>query len=98
MYLLLLVFGGLLSAAGVVLVGSGVSLRDGAFDATILTPGIVAAAGGLLLIGLGAGLRTLQRIERTLATRPMPRAHAVVEGANVAESVEPPRGPARIPF
>src|SRR5262249_25451606 len=60
-------------------------------------PGIVAAAGGLLLIGLGAGLRTLQRIERALATRPMPRAHAVAEGANVAESVEPPRGPA-IPF
>src|SRR5215471_16919261 len=97
MYMLLLVFGGLLGAAGVVLAGSGMSLRDGTFDAAILTPGIVAAAGGLLLIGLGAGLRTLQRIERTLATRPMPRAHAVAEGANVAESVEPPRGPA-IPF
>lgn len=57
MYLLLLVFGGLLGAAGVVLAGSGMSLRDGTFDAAILTPGIVAAAGGLLLIGLGAGLR-----------------------------------------
>ena len=65
MYLLLLVFGGLLSAAGVVLAGSGMSLRDGSFDAAILTPGIVAAAGGLLLIGLGAGLRTLRRIERS---------------------------------
>jgi uncharacterized SAM-binding protein YcdF (DUF218 family) len=67
MYLLLLVFGGLLGAAGVILAGSGMSLRDGTFDAAILTPGIVAAAGGLLLIGLGAGLRTLQRIERSLA-------------------------------
>ncbi len=47
MYLLLLVFGGLLGAAGVVLVGSGMSLREGTFDAAILTPGIVAAAGGL---------------------------------------------------
>ena len=91
MYLLLLVFGGLLGAAGVVLAGSGISLRDGTFDAAILTPGIVAAAGGLLLIGLGAGLRTLQRIERTLAARPMPR--AVAEGASVVESVETPRGP-----
>jgi len=98
MYLLLLVFGGLLGAAGVVLAGSGMSLRDGTFDAAILTPGIVAAAGGLLLIGLGAGLRTLQRIERTLAARPMPRALAIAEGAKISESVETPREPARIPF
>ena len=98
MYLLLLVFGGLLGAAGVVLAGSGMSLRDGTFDAAILTPGIVAAAGGLLLIGLGAGLRTLQRIERTLASRPMPRALAIAESAKAAESVDTPREPARIPF
>jgi hypothetical protein len=98
MYLLLLVFGGLLGAAGVVLAGSGMSLRDGTFDAAILTPGIVAAAGGLLLIGLGAGLRTLQRIERTLAARPMPGVLAIAEGAKLSESVETPREPARIPF
>jgi hypothetical protein len=41
MYLLLLVFGWLLGVAGMVLAGSGMSLRDGTFDATILTPGIV---------------------------------------------------------
>jgi hypothetical protein len=98
MYLLLLVFGGLLGATGVLLAGSGMSLRDGTFDTAILTPGIVAAAGGLLLIGLGAGLRTLQRIERALASRPMPRALATAEGAKVAESTETPREPARIPF
>jgi hypothetical protein len=98
MYLLLLVFGWLLGVAGVVLAGSGMSLRDGTFDATILTPGIVAAAGGLLLVGLGAGLRTLQRIERTLAARPMPRVLAIAEGAKGAENVETPRELARIPF
>jgi hypothetical protein len=98
MYLLLLVFGGLLGAAGVVLAGSGVSLRDGTFDAAILTPGIVAAAGGLLLIGLGAGLRTLQRIERTLASRPMPRVLPIAEGAQASESVETSGEPVRIPF
>ena len=98
MYLLLLVFGGLLGAAGVVLAGSGMSLRDGTFDAAILTPGIVAATGGVLLIGLAAGLRTLQRIERTLAARPMPRAPAIAEGAKLSESVETPREPPRIPF
>src|SRR5262249_17377890 len=73
MYLLLLVFGALLGVAGVVLTIAGVSLRDGSVDAGILTPGIVATVGGVLLIGLGAGLRTLQRIEQVLATRPMPR-------------------------
>jgi hypothetical protein len=98
MYLLLLVFGGLLGAAGMVLAASGMSLRDGTFDAAILTPGIVAAAGGLLLIGLGAGLRTLQRIERTLASRPLPRALPIAEDAKAAETVETPRVPARIPF
>ncbi len=98
MYLFLLVFGGLLGAAGVILAGSGVSLRDGTFDAAILTPGIVAAAGGLLLIGLGAGLRVLQRIERTLASRPMPHVLAATESGAAAESVETRDEPARIPF
>ena len=97
MYLLLLVFGGLLAAAGVILTGSGMSLRDGTFDAAILTPGIVAAAGGLLLIGLGAGLRTLQRIERTLASRPMPRATPIAESAKTADTAATPQ-PVRIPF
>jgi hypothetical protein len=69
MYLLLLVFGTVLGIAGVVLAGSAISLRDGILDATILTPGIFLAVGGVVLIGLGAGLRTLQRIERALAAR-----------------------------
>jgi hypothetical protein len=98
MYMLLLMFGALLSAAGVVLAGLGVSPRDGTFDAAILTPGIVAAIGGLLLVGLGAGLRTLQRIERTLASRPMPRGLPIAESAKTPESIETPRDPARIPF
>jgi hypothetical protein len=73
MYLFLLVFGTVLGLAGVVLATAGVSLRDGSFDPAILTPGIVATVGGVLLIGLGAGLRSLQRIEQALAARPMPR-------------------------
>jgi hypothetical protein len=58
----------------------------------------VAAAGGLLLIGLGAGLRTLQRIERTLASRPMPRVLPIAEGVQTAESVETSGEAVRIPF
>jgi hypothetical protein len=69
MYLLLLVFGGLLSAAGILLAASGVSIHDRTFDTTIVTPGVVAAVGGLLLIGLGLALRALQRIEQAIALR-----------------------------
>ena len=97
MYLLLLVFGAVLGAAGVVLALSGVSLRDGTFDAAILTPGIVAAVGGLLLIGLGVGLRTLQRIEQALAVRPMPRAHPLSE-IKLAELADASRQTPAIPF
>jgi hypothetical protein len=69
MYLLLLVFGGILTAAGILLGASGVSIHDRTFDTTIVTPGVVSAVGGLLLIGLGLALRVLQRIEQAIALR-----------------------------
>jgi hypothetical protein len=72
MYLLLLVFGALLTAAGIVLAAPGVSLHEHAFDATTVTPGIVAIIGGLVLFALGLALRVLKRIEQALAARPMP--------------------------
>jgi hypothetical protein len=97
MYLVLLVFGLVLTAAGTGLAASGVSLHDRIFDMTVVTPGIVAAIGGLLLIGLGLALRVLQRIERALAARPMPRV------ARPGETLEPNLASerpseARIPF
>src|SRR6266550_3599132 len=97
MYLLLLVFGTVLGGAGVVKKKTGVSLRDGTFDAAILTPGIVAAVGGLLLIGLGLGLRTLQRIEQALTVRPMPRALPLSE-TKPAELADASREALAIPF
>jgi len=51
------------------LAASGVSVHDHSFDTTIMTPGVVAAVGGFLLIGLGLALRVLQRIEHALAQR-----------------------------
>jgi hypothetical protein len=85
MYLVLLAFGGALSVAGMLLAASGVSLHDRTFDTTIVTPGVVAAVGGLLLIGLGLALRVLQRIEHALAQRPIVTAR-------------PPDEPAQIPL
>ncbi len=97
MYLFLFAFGVVLSVAGVILAASGLSVHDHTFDLTLVTPGIVALAGGLLLVGLGFALRVLQRIESALAVRPaMPRTGRAGEAPEAA--AEPPSGPSRIPF
>src|SRR5271154_750181 len=98
MYLILLVFGTLLTAAGLVLAASGVSIHDRAFDMTIALPGIVAVVGGLALIGLGLALRVLQRIEQVLAVQPMPREARSGEAAEPAAVTERPSEAARIPL
>lgn len=97
MYLLLLLFGGLLTAAGMVLAASGVSIHDHAFDTTVVTPGIVAAVGGLLLIGLGLALRVLQRIERAIALRSAPPAAQLDQPAEPSLAAIPVEA-ARIPL
>jgi hypothetical protein len=98
MYLLLLAFGAVLTAAGIVLAASGVSLHERVFDASIVTPGIVAAVGGLLLVGLGLALRVLQRIERALAARPIQRTAQPGEAAEFSGAAERPSEPNRLPF
>jgi hypothetical protein len=105
MYLFLLTFGAVLSVAGVALAASGVSVHDHTFDGGLVTPGIVAVVGGLLLIGLGFGLRVLQRIELALAGRPaVARAGETPEPVKASASLkasatlaEPPSEPSRTP-
>jgi len=98
MYLLFLTVGAVVGAAGIVLAISGLSLRDGTFDAAAFTPGIVAAIGGFLVVGLGLGLRTLQRIEQALASRPTLRASLSGAAADTAETGDVPRETARVLF
>ncbi len=98
MYLLLLMFGAAFGAVGIVIGTSGVSIHDRAFDMSLLTPGIVAAMGGLILIGLGLALRALQRIEFALAARPMPRAIRPGDAAVTAAASEVPLEPQNVPF
>src|ERR1700761_7046478 len=74
MYALLLVLGAAITAAGLALVASGVSLQDRAFDVSNATPGIIAFVGGCILIGLGLVVRALARVERALVLKPMPQA------------------------
>src|SRR5271156_94297 len=97
MSLVLFAFGVLLIAAGIALGAPGVSISERAFDTSIVAPGAIAMTGGLILIGLGFALRVLQRIEASLAARPMPRiarpgeplAEAPSEAARLLASSQP---------
>jgi hypothetical protein len=101
MYLFLLAFGAALSLAGVILAASGLSISDHTIDASLVTPGIVAVVGGLLLVGLGVALRVLQRIEHALETRAVaPRAvHAgTTPEPAAAGASDSPAEISRMPF
>ncbi len=86
MYAFLLVLGGVIAAAGLALVASGVSIQNHTFDATNVTPGTIAVIGGCILAGLGFVIRALLRVERALMARPMPRPSPVSEPAEAAAS------------
>jgi hypothetical protein len=89
MPLVLLLLGVVTALAGLVLVASGLAVRDGTFDTAVLTPGTIATVGGLLLIGLGFVVRELRRIERALAVRPMPLAARVDHAVEASAAVTP---------
>jgi hypothetical protein len=97
MYAFLLVLGGAIIAAGLALVGSGVSLQDRSFDPTNVMPGTTAIIGGCVLIGLAFVVRALLRVEHALMARPLSRSTPPGEIAGVA-SAEQSSEPARIPF
>lgn len=76
MYAFLLSLGAAVTAAGIALVASGVSLEDRAFDASGVIPGVVAIIGGCILVGLSFVVRALLRVERALTARAAARAQA----------------------
>ena len=92
----LLVAGLVTTAIGLVLMASGLPIRDGTFDAEILTPGMIAAVGGLLLVGLSLAVRELRRIEQALALRPMPRVTRSAETMTAA--ADAPDAAVRLPI
>ena len=98
MYAFLLVLGAVITAAGLALVASGVSVQEHAFDATSVTPGTIAVIGGCILIGLALVVRALLRVERALTVRPMPRPARPGETASAVRQTERASEPARIPF
>jgi len=98
MYAFLLLLGAVITAAGLGVVASGVSIQDHTFDATNVTPALIAVIGGCILIGLSFVVRALQRVERTLTMRQMPRLPRPGEIGSAAALAVQPSEPARIPF
>jgi hypothetical protein len=96
MYAFLLVLGAVIAAAGLVLVGSGISIEERAFDPTNVTPGTIAVIGGCILIGLAFVVRALLRVERALMVRPMPRAARPGETPDVAVVAQSSEVPAAV--
>ncbi len=94
MSLFLVVLGAATAVAGLVLAASGVILPEGTFGTeVVVTPGTIAAIGGLLLVGIAIAVRQLQRIERALAARPaLPAEAPVVLGS------KSPSATVRLPF
>lgn len=97
MYVVLLLVGALTTLAGLLLVAAGATIHEGPIDAEAITPGTIAAIGGLLLIGMGLAVRELRRIERTLAERSVLRAPRPAE-ASERPAVEASDALVRIPF
>jgi hypothetical protein len=98
MPVVLLVLGVVVTAAGLLLTVHGVTIHDGTVDSEVITPGVIATVGGLLLIGLGLLVRVLQRIERALAVRPAAGAAGLDEGVAVGAATEAVEAALRIPF
>ena len=69
MPIVLYLLGVVTTAAGLVLIGSGLIPRDGALQTEVLTPGTIATVGGLLFIAFGVAIREMRRMERSFAAR-----------------------------
>jgi len=84
MPIVLLLLGVVTTAAGLILIGSGLGFRDGTFQTDVLTPGTIAAVGGLLLIAFGLAVREMRRIEQSFAVRSAVRTPRIDDAAAVA--------------
>jgi hypothetical protein len=101
MYVFLLILGGVISATGLALLGSGLSVQERAFDPTNVTAATIAIIGGAILVGLALVVRALLRVEQAFTaarsiTPPAPPAEPVADA--VVVPTEPAAEKARIPF
>src|ERR1035437_3388466 len=83
MSLLLLILGLVNIAAGAGMIGFGIPINEFGLGNTLISSGVTAFTGGLILIGLAATVRQLHRIVEALTMRDAPRL------ARPGEALEP---------
>ena len=84
MYLVLFAVGLLITAAGLLTIGFGIPINAFSLGNTLIISGTVAVVGGLIMMGLGAAIRQLNRISVALNSRPLarPAANAIAAQAS----------------
>jgi hypothetical protein len=74
MYLVLLLIGLAATTAGAATIGFGIPINEFSLGHTLIIAGTIALGAGLVLVGLAAALRQLERIAEALTTRGVARA------------------------
>jgi len=99
MYAILLPLGVISAVAGLVLIGFGVPIKEFTLGNTLIIAGTTAFTGGLVVVGLAAAVRQLNRIANALASRPpvaaRPARPPEPEAPPVAARAAPPPAPQR---
>src|ERR1041384_408006 len=83
MYVVLLVVGLLVTAAGLLTIGFGIPINAFSLGNTLIIAGTIGTSCGLILIGLAAVLGPLRRIAEALRSR------APVRATEMTETVTP---------
>jgi len=99
MYLLLLLVGLVMAAAGVAMLGYAVPVEDVAGSA-LFASGVIAIVGALIIAALAVAVRTLSRIAERLEIQPLPVPPVAAVGREdpaprPVRSAPSPKGPAR---
>src|SRR5882757_9411734 len=61
--------GAFAAVAGVVMIGFGIPVNEFSFGNTLITSGVTALVGGLIVAGLGVVVAQLQRLAEALVSR-----------------------------
>jgi hypothetical protein len=99
MSVLLFVMSAVAFVSGAVMVGFGIPVNEFSFGNTLISSGVTAIVGGLILGGLGATVAQLQRVAEALSVRP-PRANRPIEGLDtqMPAGTRPGQWDGRVPF
>ena len=95
--MILLVFGILITGAGVVAIALGVPAGDSALGQTWIMTGALAAVGGPMLIGFGAVITQLNAIVEALRARPAAHIPRLADARQPPEVQRRPEAEARAP-